>query len=461
MDYIRRKTKLRKPIATLVLILIACFSATYLWTEDPGGAIHHLDDSSGSYSDTDLVDGSEYSYRQLTPEQSHEAEDDGVVNAEPSVLNNFTVCGRATGPAQDLTPELQQKVTACPKEYDPETPTLVLEGYATYGRTGNQLRTIIRAMHYTRDNDLQLVIMYNSWAMDVILQFFMTDRNGDNNEDWESRLEMMLCAKIMHQPEELKGWKVVLLDTQKLFVYQSPSPQDEYVAGHSHTLRTFFHHYNTGEGTDQLGRTVRDMCSGIDSLFAKEEEESQGSAIYSVIHLRLLEHDGKKILGYVAKATGCDPLAALAMRPDYVKSILAPLDMLKHPIVVITDGENNFALQRLKADPDIGPVLRVVPKESIWFGGDVTLGVMANVFIGNPASTLSGFIGQSRKALGFGHNYLFRAKDENGGWYTVCGDDCLYGKRGQPQPVKSNACLLHCIAILKSNRKYDRYREKG
>jgi len=29
-------------------------------------------------------------------------------------------------------------------------------------------------------------------------------------------------------------------------------------------------------------------------------------------------------------------------------------------------------------------------------------------------------------ALGFGHNYLFRAKDERGDWRTVCGDHCIY-----------------------------------
>jgi len=47
---------------------------------------------------------------------------------------------------------------------------------------------------------------------------------------------------------------------------------------------------------------------------------------------------------------------------------------------------------------------------------------------GNPASTFSGFIAKSRLALGFGHSYLFRAKDENGAWRTVCGDHCIFDK---------------------------------
>ncbi|KAL7529679.1 hypothetical protein ACHAXR_003088 [Thalassiosira sp. AJA248-18] len=102
--------------------------------------------------------------------------------------------------------------------------------------------------------------------------------------------------------------------------------------------------------------------------------------------------------------------------------------MLKHPIVVITDGQNLPTMQRLKADPQIGPMIRIVPASpgTCWIGGDVTLATMANVFIGNPVSTFSLFIAQSRNALGFGDNYLYRVKDENGKWAMACGDECLY-----------------------------------
>ena len=75
--------------------------------------------------------------------------------------------------------------------------------------------------------------------------------------------------------------------------------------------------------------------------------------------------------------------------PNYVKSILEPLDMLKHPIVLITDNQNQAVTQRLMDDPDIGKVLRFVPEPTV--GGDITLAIMADVFIGNPASTLSSF----------------------------------------------------------------------
>lgn len=46
----------------------------------------------------------------------------------------------------------------------------------------------------------------------------------------------------------------------------------------------------------------------------------------------------------------------------------------------------------------------------------MTAAIMSTVFIGNPASTLSGFIAKSRYALGFKDTYLFRAKNRKGEW---------------------------------------------
>ena len=52
---------------------------------------------------------------------------------------------------------------------------------------------------------------------------------------------------------------------------------------------------------------------------------------------------------------------------------------------------------------------------------------MSNVFLGNPASTFSSFIGQSRKALGFNDTYTYMAKNENGEWVRICDDMCMFG----------------------------------
>jgi hypothetical protein len=117
------------------------------------------------------------------------------------------------------------------------------------------------------------------------------------------------------------------------------------------------------------------------------------------------------------------------MEPDYIKAILEPLGMLNYPIVLITDGQDSSVAGRLLADKDIAPMLRLVPNRARWVGGDITLAIMSNVFIGNPASTLSGFIAKSRLALGLENTHMFRAKNKKGEWVSVCDITCIFSRR--------------------------------
>ena len=218
------------------------------------------------------------------------------------------------------------------------------------------------------------------------------------------------------------------MTTKQLFGYTSQAPYDEYVASTQYSIRALFQNYNTGKNGRHIrgNRHVQDMCSGINALFPMDK----GRVLYSVIHSRHLEGaPGLRLLNKVCRHAKCDTKAALEMRPDYIKSILAPLGMMEHPILLITDGQDFAVIQRLMADADIGPKLKVVPEEASWIGGDLTLGIMSNVFIGNPASTFSTFIAKSRLSLGFGHNYLFRRKTAEGVWVSSCGDGCVFDKR--------------------------------
>ena len=336
------------------------------------------------------------------------------------------VCGRLAdiGTAEDLA--LLQRYAQCP-EMSPGRPILILNGKDSYGRTGNNLVELLHAVQYARDNDIQLGISVHSWAMDVIQSMWLSAES----ENWENELESALCVKILHDKKELLEWEVRnntrYMESKDLFYYGNDidRPLEEYMAGQEHVVRTLFRHYNDGEGVDHKGSRVRDMCSGIDALFGTNRKH----AIFSVIHVRSLEGEpGKRRMKRLAQDTGCDPNAALHMKPEYVKSILRPLGMMAYPIVVITDGQDPAVLQRLLDDEEIGRSVYVVPPEASWYGGDMALAIMSNVFIGNPASTFSAFIAKARLSLGFGHNYLFRSKDENGEWRTVCGDNCLFDK---------------------------------
>lgn len=313
-----------------------------------------------------------------------------------------------------------QKYAQCP-EITTERPILLLAGLKTHGRTGNNLIEFLHAIQEARDMDYQLGILYPSWATSVLLTMWM----AIDSDDWETQFEQAFCVKIFYDEEELRDFTTVLRqDTKELFFYRTNLPLKDYVASQEYSIQTLFRNYNTGEGRDIWGSQVKDMCSGINAIFGEEE---RGKAMYSVIHSRTLEGEpGFRLLGTVARRSGCDPVAALEMKPDYIKAILEPLGMMKYPIVFITDDENPEVLERLLADPEIGPMIRTVPEEACWIGGDLTLGIMSNVFIGNPASTFTGFIAKSRLALGFGHNYLFRAKDVRGRWMDVCREDCIF-----------------------------------
>mmetsp|Transcript_19010 Transcript_19010/g.41193 ORF Transcript_19010/g.41193 Transcript_19010/m.41193 type:complete len:443 (-) Transcript_19010:325-1653(-) len=415
----------------LALLAIAVMAGSLLFA-----ATKRHQSTSFLLRNSNIIEESQYARNLLSVGLSQFSDPKSVTSTDGGLLrpnNKLLVCGQPTNidsATDGLT--LKSKYTTCPK-MDKNKNTVILKGHQLFGRTGNHLRALFNAFQYTRDNDFQLGIARDSWAMDVLTSMFMV--HGGDMEGWESHIEEALCVKIFRSEPDLSGWKTPQINRKNrlvyghLFYYQSTTPLEEQVSSYSYTLRTMFSSYNTGDGFDRFGNQVQDMCSGIHSLFGGEDRIP---AIYSVVHQRSLEGGpGLDILAAEANRTGCDPTAALSMEPEYIKSILAPLDMLGHPIVLITDGQNMEVVERLMADPSIGPMIRTVPEESCWFGGDVMLGVMANVFIGNPASTMSVFVGKSRVALGLGHTYVYLARNENGDWVTVCGDDCLFGQTEQ------------------------------
>mmetsp|Transcript_23773 Transcript_23773/g.49007 ORF Transcript_23773/g.49007 Transcript_23773/m.49007 type:complete len:469 (+) Transcript_23773:114-1520(+) len=357
-----------------------------------------------------------------------------------------TICGRPTaiGTLQDFNLLRQSQKPTCPgtnpqtsnnvnsDENNPPKSLLLLDGGKARGRTGNNLVEFLHALQYSRDHDIRLGVMTGSWAMRVLLKMWMAI-DLENEEEWVARFEEAFCLKIFRNEEELvaAGYtrdKISRMDTKELFWYVSSEPLEEYMSSQAEDLRVLWRGYNTGMGVDSSGEVVNDMCSGINAVFGNGEDKSE--VVYSVIHSRSLEGEpGYRLLSNVSKHSGCDPVAALEMRPEYIKSILKPLGMLQHPIVFITDGQSFEVLQRLLTDPDIGPLIRLVPEEASWIGGDMTLGLMSNVFIGNPASTFSGFIAKSRVAMGFGHNYLFMSKDGKGGYRPSCGDVCIFNSK--------------------------------
>ena len=68
-----------------------------------------------------------------------------------------------------------------------------------------------------------------------------------------------------------------------------------------------------------------------------------------------------------------------------MKSALRPLGMLNHPTVLVMDDEYPPELEGLLRNNKITLAGLAVPDAAKWDGGNMTLSIIADVFIGNPA----------------------------------------------------------------------------
>jgi len=361
------------------------------------------------------------------------------INVEP-----MSVCGRMSPiPHEEDVRVMNKYALECASRNrgkPKDTSLLLLEGSKTYGRTGNNLIEFLHALQYAKDKNVVVGIMQGSWALHAITQMWMAIQDNEGNSrhssdrvkavlEWIESFEKAFCLNVV-QEEDLDQYKeIVRMETRDLFVFQHDvkiGGIDEYVEFQTYNIRTLFRSYNKGVGINMRSRPVRDMCSVLDAMFG----DNKDSAMYSVIHSRSLEGPpGERLLARVAQFSGCDPKAALDMEPEYIKAILKPLGMLDHPIIFITDNQRPEILEKLQADPEIAPQIQLVPEEASWVGGDMSVAIMSTVFIGNPASTFSGFIAKSRIALGFDTNYLFRRKTDEGDWIDVGDQLSIFDKK--------------------------------
>ncbi|KAL3811767.1 hypothetical protein ACHAXA_008041 [Cyclostephanos tholiformis] len=353
--------------------------------------------------------------------------DYSVLNAAATPLR---VCDRKAPIPHEYDMEMTRKYDGgCQLRNPPEqTSILLLEGWMRFGRTGNNLIEIMHGLQYAKDMGYVLAMRRPSWSIQVITSMWMAPREDDDLGSWRQFVEQSLCVIIVDADNDLHRYRHVRVmngfnDTKELYMYQTSMPMVDMAEYVGHIIRTLFRSYNDGGGSIMEQLPVSNMCSVIDAIFGSEK----GSSKYSVIHGRSFE--GHRGLGGIASRSGCDRYAALNMEPDYIKAILEPLGMLEEPILLITDNQRPEILERLLNDTDIGPSIHLIPPDASWIGGDITAAVMADVFIGNPASSFSGFIAKSRLALGYEATFLFRKKDENGEWIDSCSNMCIFDRR--------------------------------
>mmetsp|Transcript_39162 Transcript_39162/g.82367 ORF Transcript_39162/g.82367 Transcript_39162/m.82367 type:complete len:442 (-) Transcript_39162:703-2028(-) len=352
--------------------------------------------------------------------------------AAQNMLSPIRICERVPPIPHDIDILIHNKYASCRvSDRPPQNNTiLLLEGIETFGRTGNNLIEFFHSLQYAKDNEAVVGIEWRSWPTHLLTPMWMAVQGEGNSghKAFRTLVEKSFCVKFIDSDAEAAKYREVIRNNGRdsvrdLFIYNHEGPLNDYIEFQGHILRTLWRSYNTGIGFDMRHEPVGDMCSVIDATFGSEKS----SAKYSVIHGRSLEgFAGVALMDQIARKSGCDPLAALKMEPEYVKAILKPLGMLDHPILFLTDHERPEIFERLQADPELRPNIQLAPEETSWVGGDITTALMSDVFIGNPASTFSGFIAKSRIALGYDENYLFRKKNDNGEWVDACEGRCIF-----------------------------------
>ena len=384
--------------------------------------------------------------RTVSGKENKEKEEVGAIAVAAAAARPLVVCDRTAPIPPELDAAISEKYAPCPVPPDRppgETSVLLWEGVETFGRTGNNLIEFMHGLQYARDNDLLPGVMAGSWAPELITDMWMAIMDDPSNSrhspereravaEWAADFEEAFCARVLTQDDDLGRYgDVVRMTTKDFFLVYRTDPNfpslDDYAEYQCHVLRTLYRRINRGAGVNTRNRPARDMCSVVEAAFGGGG--GMGRARYSVVHSRSLEGEpGERLLGRIARNSGCDPTAALEMEPEYVRAILEPLGMLGSPILFITDNQRPEILERLLADPEIGPSVRTIPPGASWMGGDVTAAVMADVFIGNPASTFSGFIAKSRAALGYdaGSTYMFRKRNKAGKWVDACDHRCIF-----------------------------------
>ncbi|KAL7527932.1 hypothetical protein ACHAXR_002201 [Thalassiosira sp. AJA248-18] len=298
-----------------------------------------------------------------------------------------------------------------------------------HGRTGNQIRGFFHAFDYARDRGGPLVIHDTGFPMDSTLRKLYL---GLSRHDLEHRLGLLLYDGV----DEKYQSKMHLLGTRWARDYVSKN--DAYTQYDSIQHR----HYIIQQLYRMTAREMElhpnspgtaDMCASYHAFFGKDGGpnvqlgiQKQITNKYTIIHSRSFE--GKDFLEEAHRHYGVDARASLDYPPDLITSILTPLGMNNHSILLITDGQNTDVVDRLSSDAAIGPYFQVVPQAVSTMAGDIMLGILSNVFIGNPASSFSQYIAMVRYALGFGRSYLYVRRDAlNGKWETFCDDEsCFY-----------------------------------
>lgn len=136
----------------------------------------------------------------------------------------FVMCDRETpfryslNPATDRSNQQRSQI-AFRHDWPKQNKILLLRNDGKFGNIGNQMNSLLHAFDYARDNNLQLGMLFHSWAMDLLQSMFY---ETDDFEALGGELMKDLGILVVRNQTQLQYYdEVVSKNAQQLYFYKS------------------------------------------------------------------------------------------------------------------------------------------------------------------------------------------------------------------------------------------------
>lgn len=262
-----------------------------------------------------------------------------------------------------------------------------------FGDTANQMGEIFRAFEMARDGGGPLVVHPTGFPYEMTLRLLflgMEDRDA-----LEERLGLTFYDRIPLDLDELKKLKTVSMKEAYYYISENADYNVTHTIEHRHyVLRELYGMMAREMELNPDSPEVDAMCSSVYALFGRDgrgnsRQELQKLGIekeitrqYTVIHSRMMNQIGEMLFEGAHKKFGVDRRAGIDLPPDLISSVIRPLGMGNSSVVMITDRRWKKPIERLEADPDVGPNFHVVPGQVSTKASDIMLAILSDVFIG-------------------------------------------------------------------------------
>jgi hypothetical protein len=350
--------------------------------------------------------------------------------------NTTSICGRPI--SIDLSKPLTWPTPYTPSYHKPtsDKDVVLLKKDSIFGGYAQSINGFMHALDVAYDKKCPVYVTNDAdWLWGGILPLIYGGTPAEMADDDWALVEQILGVKVVSPHVILTGKQTYVHGAQASFYVRGSELNDvNMIRNRRDTIWRNILHYSGRVHPTKVnkGDSFKDVCSFVNSA-AEDQNARVGRAQYAVLDVSF----DTNWLGKLQESTSLDHKPASEMSPDYVKSILGPLNLLEKPIYIIGSAAKVApGIQALRSDATLSKVIKDLPNHEgpqsdlQRDGGgidirEIHLAVMADAYLGDPTSHKSLIVAKMRYALGRGNTYVFTVKGKDGKWV-----DALDGRYG-------------------------------